>query len=70
MNKLYPYADEAPAGELPPFSKALKDGTPRRHFDLYESGQTVISENGKPVQVCVHPDVEAFQEQFIRILNR
>jgi pyrimidine-specific ribonucleoside hydrolase len=64
------YTDEAPAGELPPFSKTLKDGTPRRHFDLYESGQTVISENGKPAQVCVQPDVEAFQEQFIRILNR
>jgi pyrimidine-specific ribonucleoside hydrolase len=64
------YTDEAPAGELPAFSKTLKDGTARRHFDLYESGQTVISDSGKPVQVCVEPDVGAFQEQFIQILNR
>ena len=64
------YADEAPSGEFPAFPKTLKDGTPRRHFDLYESGRTVISDSGKPVQVCVEPDVAAFQEQFIQILNR
>ena len=64
------YADEAPAGEIPPFPKTLKDGTPRRHFDLYESGQTVISDSGKPAKVCVEPDLEAFKEPFIQILNR
>jgi pyrimidine-specific ribonucleoside hydrolase len=64
------YADEAPAGDFPPYSKTLKDGSPRRHFDPYVSGQTVISEDGKATDVCVMPDVETFKEDFIRILNQ
>ncbi len=51
------------------FSKNADSGEQRKHFDLYSSGQTVVSNQGGKTQVCMDVNEQRFKSQFINIIN-
>ena len=62
--------DEDSIRDLPSFSQILENGKMRRQLDPYKSGQTIISENGKAIEVCTKVNRERFNDDFIQIINR
>lgn len=60
---------EAPPPTGHGFSTTRADGLPRRHFAESVTGQTVISDNGSPAQVCTQVDEARFRQEFFRTIN-
>jgi pyrimidine-specific ribonucleoside hydrolase len=55
---------------LPQFSAKRWDGQMRRNFDPYFTGQTVISDRGPEVQVCMRATPEPFKRDVIQTINQ
>jgi inosine-uridine nucleoside N-ribohydrolase len=63
------YGEEATGPDIPRFSPILRSGKPRRHFDLYCSGQFIESDRGHWVDVCTDVDAGAFYARFTQVIN-
>lgn len=55
---------------LPAFAAQRWDGRPRRNFDPYYTGQTLLSERGRPVEVCLEADAGTFKRDLFATINR
>jgi pyrimidine-specific ribonucleoside hydrolase len=64
------YANGAPQGGLPNFSRVCRNGQPRRAFDEATTGQTKRSDAGVLIAVCTDADAAKFWERYIHVLNR
>lgn len=70
IDVLVGYSDKTNGNPLPAFSAKRWDGKPRKNFDPYYTGQTVISDKGSLVQVCVSADASAFRTDLLQTLNQ
>ena len=70
LDVIVSYSDTTTISDLPAFSKILEDRTLRRQLDPYKSGQTIISENGKAIEVCTEVDSKRFKNEFFSVINR
>jgi pyrimidine-specific ribonucleoside hydrolase len=70
VDVLVGYSDKTNGNPLPGFSATRWDGKPRKNFDPYYTGQTVISDKGHQVQVCVGADAAAFKRDLVQTLNQ
>lgn len=70
IDVLVGYSDKTNGNPLPAFSAKRWDGKPRRNFDPYYTGQTVISDKGHLVQVCVGADAARFRADLLHTLNQ
>ena len=52
------------------YSPVRKNGERRRDLNPYNSGRTVVVENGMPVSVCMIPNPELFKQLLVDGLNR
>jgi hypothetical protein len=64
------FSDRTNGNPLPAFSAKHHDGKPRRNFDPYYTGQTIISDTGWPMRVCVAANADAFKADLVRTVNR
>lgn len=64
------YAELTNGDPLPTFSAKRWDGKMRRNFDPYFTGQTIISDRGNEVQVCMRAKPELFKPDLIQTLNQ
>jgi pyrimidine-specific ribonucleoside hydrolase len=64
------YSDKTNGVPLPAFRKQRWDGEPRRNFDPYFSGQTLLSDRGVKTSVCVSAEAAAFKRDLMRTINR
>lgn len=63
------YSDKTNGTTPPPFSPQRWDGKPRRNFDPYYTGQTILSDEGPSIDVCVESYPALFKPDLIRTLN-
>jgi pyrimidine-specific ribonucleoside hydrolase len=70
MDVVIGYSDKTNGNPLPGFSAKRWDGKPRRNFDPYYTGQTIISDKGRQVQVCVGANATQFKADLLQTLNR
>jgi inosine-uridine nucleoside N-ribohydrolase len=64
------YSERTNGNVLPAYSAKRWDGKPRRNLDPYYSGQTIISDTGREMQVCVGANAEVFKRDLVRMINR
>lgn len=70
MDVIVGYSDKTNGNPLPGFSAKRWDGKPRKNFDPYYTGQTIISDKGHQVQVCVGADAASFKADLLQAINR
>ena len=70
MDVVVGYSDKTNGNPLPGFSAKRWDGKPRRNFDPYYTGQTIISDKGRQVQVCVGANADDFKRDLLHTLNQ
>lgn len=70
MDVIVGYSDKTNGDPLPGFSARRRDGKPRRNLDPYYSGQTIISDKGRQVQVCIAAKAAQFKPDLIQTINR
>ena len=69
LDVIVAYSDKTNGNIPPSFSSQRWDGKPRRNFDPYYTGQTFLSDEGHPIDVCVESYPAKFKPDLIRTLN-
>jgi inosine-uridine nucleoside N-ribohydrolase len=64
------YAEDTPGDDFPSFPKLNWQGQIRRQFDPFRSGQTVVSDEGGKIRVCIYANAAEFENLFIERVNR
>lgn len=69
MDVIVGYSDKTNGDPLPDFSAKRWDGKLRRNFDPHYTGQTIISDKGHQVQVCVGANAAEFKRDLAQTVN-